>query len=310
MTSLFRTLGPQLVGLICAAVALILGFVYLLAGGAPVRYLVVNFAAFLFGLGILIAVRTLRIRPPWMLHSLLLLFAGAQLFTALGGLTIEGASRWIAVGPVLVQPSFVFLPFMLVSFARHRDAVATLALVLAALAIALQPDRGMAGVFVAAVSAQLVLRPDRHALTALMVGLAAFLATILQPDTLPAVLHVERVLSTSFDIHVLAGLAVTCGAVLLVLPALKGLQMRGATRDACFVFGATWAAALLAAVLGNYPTPVVGYSGAAVLGYLLSIVALPKGRPVAAQSGTDADTQGPQSLGRSEKSELVQVLRA
>ena len=32
-----------------------------------------------------------------------------------------------------------------------------------------------------------------------------------------------------------------------------------------------------AAALGNYPTPLVGHGGAAVLGYLLSVALLPSG---------------------------------
>jgi hypothetical protein len=46
-----------------------------------------------------------------------------------------------------------------------------------------------------------------------------------------------------------------------------------------------------AAALGNYPTPLVGYGGAAVLGYLLSVALLPSGardtsRSLASQSAT------------------------
>ena len=33
---------------------------------------------------------------------------------------------------------------------------------------------------------------------------------------------------------------------------------------------------LAAAALGNYPTPLVGYGGSAVIGYLLGLSALPK----------------------------------
>jgi hypothetical protein len=44
------------------------------------------------------------------------------------------------------------------------------------------------------------------------------------------------------------------------------------------VFGAVWMAAVLAAALGNYPTPVVGYGGSAIVGYLLSLGLLPARR--------------------------------
>lgn len=32
----------------------------------------------------------------------------------------------------------------------------------------------------------------------------------------------------------------------------------------------------MAAALGNYPTPIVGYGGSAIIGYVLSLLALPK----------------------------------
>ena len=47
-------------------------------------------------------------------------------------------------------------------------------------------------------------------------------------------------------------------------------------------FGIVWSGIMVAAALGNYPTPLVGYGGSAVLGYLLSLAAL----PAAARSGS------------------------
>ena len=35
------------------------------------------------------------------------------------------------------------------------------------------------------------------------------------------------------------------------------------------VFGATWLAVIAFAVVGNYPTPLVGYGSSAILGYCL-----------------------------------------
>jgi hypothetical protein len=48
----------------------------------------------------------------------------------------------------------------------------------------------------------------------------------------------------------------------------------------------------MAAALGNYPTPIVGYGGSAIIGYALSLLALPKlaGLPAAVGSGTSGTT--------------------
>jgi hypothetical protein len=68
---------------------------------------------------------------------------------------------------------------------------------------------------------------------------------------------------------------VLAGAALMLVPALIGLRHDSGHRDAHAVFGAVWLALLAAAALGNYPTPLVGYGGSAILGYLFSLIALP-----------------------------------
>ena len=41
------------------------------------------------------------------------------------------------------------------------------------------------------------------------------------------------------------------------------------------VFGTVWLGVIVAAALGNYPTPLVGYGGSAILGYALSLSFMP-----------------------------------
>ncbi len=40
------------------------------------------------------------------------------------------------------------------------------------------------------------------------------------------------------------------------------------------VFGATWLAVIAFAIVGNYPTPLVGYGSSAIVGYCLSAAVL------------------------------------
>jgi hypothetical protein len=56
---------------------------------------------------------------------------------------------------------------------------------------------------------------------------------------------------------------------------LAGFSRAADDRAALLAFGGCWSAVLAAAALGNYPTPLVGYGGSAVLGYLLSVSLLP-----------------------------------
>ena len=46
-----------------------------------------------------------------------------------------------------------------------------------------------------------------------------------------------------------------------------------------------------AAARANHPTPLVGYGGSAVVGYLLSLIALPTVAPAHARKGPAARTQ-------------------
>jgi cell division protein FtsW (lipid II flippase) len=269
---------PRLLGLVCATSAVVLGLAYMAAAGAPARYLVVNLAALLLGAmmwrGLGPRAGAWLARSGWPVVGLALLL----LATALFGAAVEGAARWVRVGPINVQISLVVLPALIVLYARRRDAIGTIGVGMAALALAVQPDRAMAGVLAAGMASVLLATRDRRSALALMMAAAAFAATLLRPDALPAVPFVDRILYTAFDVHAAAGLAVVAGCLTLVLPGFSRGVEAANQRAAILAFGACWAAVAIAAALGNYPTPLVGYGGSAVLGYLLSAALLPAGR--------------------------------
>lgn len=271
-------LSPQGLGIVCAVSATALGLVYLALADAPVHLLGINAAGLVLGLVALMALRHTFAPLEKLRGPALLVIAFVLLATALIGETADGATRWIAVGSLFVQPSLIFLPLLVVSYARNQTTLATLAMMTAALAMAIQPDRAMAGLLLAGVATQAFLRPGKHVNVALLGSLAAFVVAVVRPDALPAVPYVDQIFFTAFDVSFSAGMAVVGGALLLLAPALAGMRRGPQERHVCIVFGAVWLAAILAALLGNYPTPVVGYSGAAVLGYTLSLLALPSAR--------------------------------
>jgi hypothetical protein len=266
---------PRTIGLVSAVAATFLGLFYLVAAGAPVRYAVVNLAALLLGLVALGGVDKAALVDRPSSGRTVLLLGTALLATAWFGASVEGASRWIWIGPLSVQVSLVLLPVMVVCFAAHRDRAGTAGIALAALALALQPDRAVAGMLALGLVALATARRDVFSLAALLGAVAAFAVTLVRPDHLPAVPFVDRILFTSFAVHPLAGAATLLGVGLLVLPALAGRLRDPADDGACRVFGAIWIASIAAAALGNYPTPVVGYGGSAILGYVLSLSAFP-----------------------------------
>jgi hypothetical protein len=178
---------------------------------------------------------------------------------------------------------------MAVTFARYPTLAGCIGIAVAAAALALQPDRAMAGVLALGMAVLVVARPSSLSAGALMVAFAAFLISLMRPDALPAVPYVDRILFTAFDVHLLAGAAVWLGALLLLVPPILGWRGNADLRHAYLVFGAVWLGCIAAAALGNYPTPVVGYGGSAILGYLLTFAFLPAGPRSASEHAAAAD---------------------
>lgn len=280
------------IGIACALAATCLGIAYLTAAGAPASRSVVNGVAFLLGVVALVGIGGAM--PQISRHSgpVLLLMGLSLMVTALLGAAADGASRWIMIGPLSVQVSLVLVPFMAVTFARYPTVTGSLGIAVAALALALQPDRAMAGVLALSMAVLAVTRPSRLAASALMVAIAAFLASMMRTDMLPAVPFVDQILFTAFDVHMLAGAAVWLGALLLLVPPVLGWRGDEGLRHAYLVFGAVWLGCIAAAVVGNYPTPVVGYGGSAILGYLLSFSFLPARAGSARDQAAIADGDG------------------
>lgn len=275
--SMFRDLrgNPRTRGVACAVAATGLGLAYMTAAGAPALYLAINALALLVGLALYGLVRPAAGEAPHLPGGVALAFGAVLLATTLFGVSVEGASRWIRIAGVSLQLSLVLLPTMLVAFARRRDHLSTLGVILGAVALALQPDRAMAGVLACALAVLAVRRRDLRVGPALGVAAAGFAVTLLRPDTLPAVPYVDKILYTAFQVHVTAGLAVVCGALLLLFPAIPGRKLGAGDGDVCAVFGTVWLGIVVAAAAGNYPTPLVGYGGSAVVGYVLSLAFLP-----------------------------------
>lgn len=267
---------PRALGIICAIGAVLAGVAYMAIASAPARYLGVNVGALIIGLSTLALLdRTAASGQRW-LGAVSIAMAIAMLATALFGSEVDGAARWVNLGGVAIQPSLILMPVMLVTFSQIRSVLATVSIIAAAIAMAMQPDRAMAGMLVFCLAALAVMRSDRHVCVALAASFASFATTLVRPDTLPAVPYVDQILYSSFDIHTAAGVAVLVGMAMLLVPAIVGWSRDVDNRTIYCSFGTVWFAAIIAAALGNYPTPIVGYGGSAILGYVLSLLSLPK----------------------------------
>jgi hypothetical protein len=288
--------GPRAAALWCGLAAAALGLAYLTMADAPASYLMINLAAVVLGLlllGFLVLAERAHLAPG----AINLLLGAALLAVSQFGVSADGVTRWVGLGALTIQPSLMVVPVMLVTFARSRDILSMAGLILAALALSLQPDRAMAGALAAGSVALMITRPSRHVLAVAAAAVAGLAVTLIRVDRSPAVPFVDRILYSAFDVHPLAGLAVTLGSAVLVVPALLMIRADAADRPACAVFGASWAAVVLAAALGNYPTPLVGYGGSAIVGYLLSLIAFPSAASLAtrrqARGITEPESEGP-----------------
>jgi hypothetical protein len=280
----------QAVGILCAAIAVALGLAYLAVAGAPAIFIEVNAIALAIGLTLLAIIG--RVTSAVRLPAGVVMFVPALLLlaTSVVGVRVDGVARWLRLSALLVQPSLLLLPAMLVAFARSRSPQSAAALVIAAVALALQPDRAMAAVMVAGLATLAILRCDRLVTIALAASLLAFLVTLIRADSLAPSAFVEQVIRSAFELHLLAGTAVIGGSALLLVPAMIGWRHDPESRHVHAVFGIVWLTATLAAAIGNYPTPVVGYGGSAVIGYVIGLAMLP--RRTGTRDGKNAEATG------------------
>lgn len=215
------------------------------------------------------------------------------LLTATFGDPASAARRWLTLGDLVIQPSLIGLPFVLVAFSRSRDGMTTAGLIMAAIALALQPDPSMAGAMVVALGVVAVMKRDRMALLALSVALACFILSTIRPVAAPATSFMDSLFRTASSTSPMAGLAEWVGVAVLLLPPLLALR-RGQTDLAPHTaFGATWLALVVASLFTDDPLPVIAYGGSAIVGYVWSILGLPadasrsKRAPVSGPSGCE-----------------------
>jgi hypothetical protein len=240
------------------------------AAGAPARYIVVNFAALIVGcVAAWLLKRAQADRKP-ITEALTVVVAIVLLATALAGPRVNGASRWIPVAGISIQPSLMLLPAAMMLFARNPSWPSSIALLIAGIALALQPDRAMAGALAAGLAVLRLFRRDASVTLSLLVATCAFAATLARSDDVPPVAFVENVVQSAFAFDALAGVAIVAALALMLMPAAIGIVIQRDDVVVSAVFGATWLAVIAFAIVGNYPTPLVGYGTSGIVGYCLS----------------------------------------
>jgi hypothetical protein len=269
---------------LCATTSVALGAAYMAVAGAPRRYVLVNVAALAAGAAAAALIRRLPV-PRRPLAGAATVGVGLVLMaTALFGVQVEGASRWVAAAGLILQPSVILVPPAVMSFARGPGWGSALGLAIASLALGMQPDRARASALAAGVGASWLHRREPPVTAAVIAALAGLAATMVSADRVAPVPFVEQVVPSAFAFHPVAGVSVITGLVAMLMPAFTGVERRTGAPDVSVVFAATWAAVIASALVGNYPTPLVGYGSSAILGYCLSAAGL-TGSAVAERQG-------------------------
>lgn len=242
------------------AVPVLAGLGYLFAFGAPRSYLAVNAAALaLAALWIALAPRRLE---PMMCQVLIGLALMLLFLPLLTGPWLGDVARWLPLGPFQLHAGMLVVPTLAVLAGQEPDNAPAL-LSVALLAAFLQPDMATgAALMLAAVGLYDATRDWKFGVFAIVAFAASLIAAV--RGELPAQPFVERViflLARSEPFAALGLLVALVASFYLIIGALPG---RAASRKALAgsLFGFSFAG-----LVSNYPSALIGYGAAPILGF-------------------------------------------
>ena len=264
---------------LCAVAGIAAGIGWLVLHGASPYMPAINLLAAATGaIAAIFLARSSQFRGRT-LDAIALVACVAIVAPLLFGPRMEGVARWLAVGPVQLQPAMILLPLVLILHARDPRQTSTVALAFTAVALAFQPDRSMVTALAATLFVLAVLQGGLAAWGLVIWSMASATMAFARPDPLGPVPLVENVLNDAFAQGLTSGLTMTIAAVLMILPSFT---VRSAVPSARIAFATCWVILIAASVVGPFPTPVLGFGASGVLGYVLSLAALAASHPSAA----------------------------
>ncbi len=241
------------------------GLAWMAAAGAPGSFLAINGAALALALA-----AALWLPLPRGVAGRLAIAMAALVILALPllfGIEVQGVSRWIKLGPVTLHAGYLALPILSVLAARMPSLSATAVMLAAAAICAAQPDFATVLGLCLASAALALVRRDRIAILGFLVALAVLYAVSRQPDLLAPVRFVEQVQRDTLIHQPIAGALLCLASILpglwLVDRAERALPLVALTLG-CGVAGLVW----------NYPSILIGFGAAPILGAGLALAAL------------------------------------
>ncbi len=252
-----------------ASLAVAAGAAFLWSVGALPGMATRNVAA--FGLGLAFG---------WAAHLLSYPRHGATILFAIGtatlalvlvvGIEMDGVRRWLALGPVVVQPALILSPLLLAIVASREGRHWRIAILLPVLLLALQPDAASMMALAAGVAALMAgasgLSPRgwtgrRFGITAGALGVAVLGLLFSGIQTPPPVAFVEGTVGLAALSGPIAALLHFAAIALMIAALLSRTDPTGLALAAYFTV------ATLAAVFWAFPMPVAGAGPSHLVGF-------------------------------------------
>ena len=212
-----------------------------------------------------------RIRPGFLVRAVLLI-APLALLVSLFSPGNSGVHRWVTVGPMSWNVSFLLLPAVTVAFAATRQSGAKWAVMLVQLELLLQPDASQATAFAAAgiVTLWTTVSTRQARMGMSLFFVLAGVLTWLRPDPLTPVAEVEGILKLAGAVS--GALAALCVASLAAVTASPLLARKvGPPSVALFVY---FLGCMVMPLFGAFPVPLAGMGMSPILGFWLGAGAL------------------------------------
>jgi hypothetical protein len=258
------------VGVLGCALAVLAGCAFMYSTGAPTHYVWLNLLCMLLAVATFYLVPHRRLQADEGLRAKLAFALGALLLVAGLGLAHTGTAAWLRIGPVTLNLPWLVLPaLLLASDLRPRSGARPWAvggLLMACSTLVLQADP----VLLSLVAAVLAVRAwrRRDIASALLALAASAMAAELMPSwqAPQAVAFVDQVIHRGFNTSEPVGLGLL---LMQAFPLWLALQHRRARQH-----GLVWGLLVALSLPGWLPSPLIGFAGSFIVGYVLSLMVL------------------------------------
>ncbi|MEP3051427.1 MAG: hypothetical protein ABJP48_00415 [Erythrobacter sp.] len=255
--------GPSMIALVLPCIA---GLAYLTWFGAPSSFIIINAGTLALGLLWIALAPQSPVLSSRVLAVFLLALMALPLFT---GPHLNGVARWIPFGPFSLHSGMAIVPLLVCIAAANRDYAPPI--LLGGVFITLiQPDAASAfALMLASVGLYFAWRDWKPGVVAIIAFIAGLLAAV--RGELPAQPYVEHVIANLMLESPFAALGLLAIVVASFFAMLFITSQPAVIR---FALAGSFAGFTFTALITNYPTPLIGFGPAPILGYALALGAM------------------------------------